>query len=286
MKTRGRRRRGVRGDRPTASRDRSARTARARHGCSSTPARTATTGRPTRRRCCARWRRASGRASPRPNALSLAGDEWALVRAGRHSVGRLPDARRPASAASDTSGVLERSRATGLAFIHEYLTTRGHPAAFEAFVRALLRPLFDELGIRRRPATPTTAARSAPCVIDALGTIGGDPDVVAQARAALDRALAGGRRSTRRGRRHREPSAATHGDPALYDALVAAADAATSPEEQYRYLYALGDFEDPALIERGLELRADAAAAQPGHGDSISRGSSATRPCTAARGRS
>ena len=58
-----------------------------------------------------------------------------------------------------------------------------------------------------------------------------------------------------------------HGDAALFDALLAAADRAHgSPEEHYRYLYALGDFRDPALIDRGLQLRAVAAAAQPGHG--------------------
>ena len=48
-------------------------------------------------------------------------------------------------------------------------------------------------------------------------------------------------------------AAATHGDAKLFDALAAAADRATSLEDQYRYLYALGDFREPALIERGLQ---------------------------------
>ena len=39
----------------------------------------------------------------------------------------------------------------------------------------------------------------------------------------------------------------------LYDALRAAAERATSPDEHYRYLYAVTDFQDPALIDRGLE---------------------------------
>ena len=35
--------------------------------------------------------------------------------------------------------------------------------------------------------------------------------------------------------------------------MLAAARRATSPSEGYRYLYGLADFEDPALVQRGLE---------------------------------
>jgi hypothetical protein len=45
-----------------------------------------------------------------------------------------------------------------------------------------------------------------------------------------------------------------HGDAALFEALLAAADKASDPDEHYRYLYALGEFRDPALVERGLQL--------------------------------
>ena len=90
-------------------------------------------------------------------------------------------------------------------------------------------------------------------LIGALGTIGKDPDVVAKSRAALDRALAGGAPLEPTVAGAIVKAAATHGDAALFDALVAAADARPRPEEQYRYLYALGDFRDPALVDRGLQ---------------------------------
>ena len=57
-----------------------------------------------------------------------------------------------------------------------------------------------------------------------------------------------------------------HGDAALFDALAAAAETATAPDEHYRYLYALGDFRDPALDRARAAAVAVAAAAQPGHG--------------------
>ena len=49
-------------------------------------------------------------------------------------------------------------------------------------------------------------------------------------------------------------TAAAHGDAPLFDALAAAAERASEPEEHYRYLYALGDFRELPLIDRGLQL--------------------------------
>jgi len=51
-------------------------------------------------------------------------------------------------------------------------------------------------------------------------------------------------------------AAAEHGDARLFDALLAAAERTSDPDEHYRYLYALADFRDPALAARGLELAA------------------------------
>ena len=60
-------------------------------------------------------------------------------------------------------------------------------------------------------------------------------------------------------------AAATHGDAKLFDALTAAAERAVSPDEHYRYLFALAAFQDPALIRRGLERIGVTRASQSGH---------------------
>ncbi|MDO8795783.1 MAG: M1 family metallopeptidase, partial [Vicinamibacterales bacterium] len=125
-----------------------------------------------------------------PERVTLIDDEWALVRANRHTAadyltlaagyGREP-----------VSGVLgdvtER-----LGFIHEYLTTDATRGQFETFVRTMLRPIFGQLGFS--PASSDNNDRGAlrAVVIGALGTIANDEDVVRQSRAALDRLLAGG----------------------------------------------------------------------------------------------
>jgi aminopeptidase N len=185
--------------------------------------------------------------------LSLVDDEWALMRAQRHDVtsyltlvsgfGR-----------EHASRVLE-DIGSQIQFIHDYLTPPPSAPTVEAFVRSLLQPLMRELGFA--PAASDTDDRRAlrAAVVSALGTTGNDADVIAQARAAVDRSL-------RPGGAPLEPSLATaittvaaaHGDAALFDALVAASDRAASPEDRYRFLSAITRFQDPALIDRGLQL--------------------------------
>ena len=186
-----------------------------------------------------------------PERLSLAGDEWALVRAGRHGVGEFMTLA-TGFANEQTSGVLS-SIADRLDLVHEYLTTDANRPGFEAFVRSLFGPLFQQVGFGSTPADSDERRALRSTLIATLGTTGADPELAAQARAALDRTLAGGAPL--------DPTlagaiievAAQHGDRALHAALLAASDRATAPAERYRYLYALAHFRDPALIDRGLE---------------------------------
>jgi aminopeptidase N len=184
--------------------------------------------------------------------LSLLDDEWAMMRTGRHRVGDYLTLA-AGMGREHTSGVLEEV-ANRLSFVREYLTSGATRTRFEAFTRTLLRPLFDEVGFSG-PSSDTDDRRSLRAtVIAALGTIAHDPDVVSRARTAVDRALSGAAQL--------EPTiagavvrtAAMHGDAALFEELFAAADKTSDPDQHYRYLYALGEFRDPALIERGLKL--------------------------------
>ena len=216
-----------------------------------------------------------------PERLSLVDDEWALVRAGRHSIAEYLSLVAGFSR-EHTSGVL--SDVTGrLRAIHDDLTTDATRPGFEAFIRTLLRPLYDELGMTpsagdvRGAAAPGGAVRGAGApggevrgagapgvedddrrqlravVVAALGGIGNDADVAAQARTILDGSLSRGAALDPTLADAIVAVAAAHGDAKLFDALAVAADRATSPEDRYRYLYALTDFTDPALVDRALQ---------------------------------
>ncbi len=186
-----------------------------------------------------------------PERLSLAGDEWALVRAGRHTAA---DYLTLASgfAHEHTNGVLSNV-ADRLDFIADYLTDAGSRPRFQGFVRSLFGPLFQEIGFTSTTVDSDERRALRATLIATMGTTGEDEQVAAAARAALDRALAGGPPLDATLSRSIIAVAAARGDRALFDALLAASEGATSPDERYRYLYALAEFRDPALIDRALE---------------------------------
>jgi aminopeptidase N/puromycin-sensitive aminopeptidase len=183
--------------------------------------------------------------------FSLIDDEWALVRAGRHSIADYL-ALITGFAREHTSGILD-DVTDRLGYIHEYLTTPATAPRLEAFARGLFRPLFEEVGFTASGSEPDDRRALRAAVVLALGTTGNDPDVVAKSRAALDRALAGSTPLDPTMASAMTTIAADHGDGKLYDALAAAAGRATSPEEHYRALYALARFREPSLVDRGLQ---------------------------------
>jgi aminopeptidase N len=187
-----------------------------------------------------------------PERLSLIDDEWALVRARRHSVSDYLTLA-AGYGREHTSGVLDVV-AQGLGFVDEYLTTSTTAPRFETFVRALFRPLFDDLGFSPAPSDGDDRRSLRATVLGVLGSVAGDPDVVARARTATTRALAGSETLDPTIANTVVRMAAAHGDRALFDALAAAAERADKPEERDRYLYALGAFRTPELIDRGLDL--------------------------------
>ena len=188
---------------------------------------------------------------PAPERLSLVDDEWALVRTGRHSVA---DFLTLASVfgGESSSGVLGVVT-DHLGFVHEYLTTKETRPRFESFSRSVVRPILERVGFAAAASDTDERRELRAVVIAALGYIGNDPDVIAQSRAALDRALAGTAALDPTVAAAIVGVAASHGDSRLFDALSAAAESAASPEAHYRYLNALSNFSDPALVDRGLQ---------------------------------
>jgi aminopeptidase N len=187
-----------------------------------------------------------------PERMSLAGDEWALVRAGQHTVA---DFLTLAAGFGQERivGVLDKVHQP-LGFIHDYLTSDRTRPVFERYIQGLFEPLFADLGINGTSDEKDDRRALRATVIELLGSTANDRAVAAQARRLLDDVLAG--------RATLDPTAASavlsvaaeHGDAALFDALVAAWRRIESPGERYRYLYALAAFTDPQLVQRGLEL--------------------------------
>lgn len=130
----------------------------------------------------------------------------------------------------------------------------GDGALFAAFCRAVVGPVLARVGLQPRDAESGETAALRRVVIRSLGVRGGDPAVIAQARAWTAQLLRDPR-SVDAGVAEAALRVATwHGDAALFDDCLAAFRSASVPTDRAMFLEALGGFRDRALCERALEL--------------------------------
>ncbi len=126
--------------------------------------------------------------------------------------------------------------------------------ALAVAVRELVAPAVERLGWEPRPDEDELTGQLRASLIAALGTLGEDAGVRQRAADYYARYL-------------REPGAVARDlAPALVDILAASGDEqrwrefreafhrAATPQEEQRYLFALADFRQPALLRRTLEL--------------------------------
>jgi puromycin-sensitive aminopeptidase len=124
-------------------------------------------------------------------------------------------------------------------------------------VRSLLGPLAGQLGWDPRDDDDerTPSLRSA--VLRALGTIGDDPDIAAEANRRFAAATASGDDGTPL---HPDTESAildivaTNGGESEYELYLARYRTPSTPQEEIRYLYALASFSDPDLAQRTFDL--------------------------------
>jgi len=123
-----------------------------------------------------------------------------------------------------------------------------------AFVRAVTRPALDQLGWDPIAGEPERTGTLRARLLSAVGTLGADPDVRAEARSRFDRFLA-------------DPASlapdlvsavlaivAYSGGEAEYELLYERFRAAATPQDEIRFLYALAAPDNPDLLRRTLDL--------------------------------
>jgi puromycin-sensitive aminopeptidase len=123
--------------------------------------------------------------------------------------------------------------------------------ALRGRVRNLVRPALDRLGDEPRDGETDRERALRGVLFEALGTLGDDPDVLARARILLsagtlspDPALVAASVNV----------VAAHGTAADFDDFVERMGAASTPQEEQRYLGALADFPDADLVRRLLAM--------------------------------
>jgi aminopeptidase N/puromycin-sensitive aminopeptidase len=183
--------------------------------------------------------------------IALIGNEWALMRIGKHGVG---DYLALGAQFKNTPGAqLLESFGDHLNMIHEHLLTDADRPAFQAWLRSQFSPVLQQLGYTGRPTDTPEDKQKRAILFEGLGNDANDPEVIQQARtmvqeymkdpSSVDPTLAGAVIAV----------AARHGDAALYSQFKAQLPNAKSPQDYYRYFYALAAFPEPALTKETME---------------------------------
>jgi aminopeptidase N len=185
--------------------------------------------------------------------LRLIGDEWAMVRAGRHDVGTYLDVISTLATDTSTPVVAEIANRVGYA-MSNIVAVRDRPR-LAAWVRTTFGPPLAALGVSPKPNDNDKIHSRRAALIRLVGATAGDSGVHAEARALAERYFED---------RQSLPGslvptvlhlAAQSGDTALYDRFLDRARSLTGePEEYYRYLNALSSFPGEALMKRTIDL--------------------------------
>ena len=187
----------------------------------------------------------------------LVDDTWALVRRGRYQIG-------------DLLNIVAEARerlATGewdvplfrLQYIADNLVDETTAMRFAQRIRQVVRPAFDRLGWDAGAKEPMERRAARAAIVSVLGRAGRDPDVLTEARRRADRYLSGNLDTDPMMLDAIVSVAASAGDRALHDRLLAKA-ASQDPAESRRALQALSQFADPGLVRRTLEFAVSPAA--------------------------
>jgi len=194
---------------------------------------------------------AAGQGLTPDERIALVGDEWALMRAGVHPVGGYLAL---GAQFKDTPGYVLLDNFVGhLDFINHYLVSDADRLEFQSWLRQTFSPMLQQLGYSARPGDSPTERQKRSVLFEMLGNVANDPQVVQQAQSlvqqymkdpqSVDGTLSGAVVSV----------AARHGSPELYAQFKAQLKNTKSPEQYYRYFYALGQFSHPELIRQTLD---------------------------------
>jgi aminopeptidase N/puromycin-sensitive aminopeptidase len=153
----------------------------------------------------------------------------------------------------DTSGTVIGAALNSVVTIDSRIAaTPEEKEALDAWVRKNFKPALDRLGPPSASDTPETKELRA-TLFGSLGTIGKDPEVIAQAKDLAAKYLADQSSVDSNLAQAATLIAAINGDAAFFDQLQKVAETSTNPEIQEGALRMLAGFKDPALAKRSLD---------------------------------
>lgn len=182
--------------------------------------------------------------------ISVLGDTWAQVRAGKREAGStldLAEATRADNSAEVTETVLSDLRTIG----SRVMATPEEKAQFAAWIVRTYKPQLAKLGEPSPGEQPDTSELRAE-LFTLVGGLGNDPDTIAQAKKITEQYLANPESVDPTLQPAALSVATQHGDGGLFDQLQTVFEKDSNPQRSEQALGLLAAFQDPALTERAM----------------------------------
>ncbi len=182
---------------------------------------------------------------------NLLGDTWALVEAGRTAPAAFFDLVEQLT--GDDNRAVTDQIIRALTRIDRLQWNRPERAAFQAYGRAALRPVFDRIGWDAAASEPPDQALLRTRLIGVLGTFGDDA-IVGEAKGRFARFVSDPTSLPTALRETVTSLAGRYADRAIYDTLLALGRGTTNTDERVRYYMAAASARDPALANETLAM--------------------------------
>jgi aminopeptidase N len=185
--------------------------------------------------------------------ISLLGDEWWMVRAGRHDIDLYLDL--AASMANDETPVITETIAERLESIGDDIADSTERARYQAWIRARFGPVLASLGVPGPTNDGDDRQSRRGTLLHLVGVVGNDATLQTTARELAQRYIADPNTIPPTLATSVLQVAAVGGDATLYQQyLDQLKKSGVQPEVYYRYFTALSWFSDPVLVTRTLEF--------------------------------
>ncbi len=184
--------------------------------------------------------------------ISLLGDSWALVRAGKMPVGDYMNL--VSAVRDDKNAAVIDSAMRGLQSIRARIATSDEDRArLSQWTRERFGPAYRKLGLPG-PADTPGVLELRETLLELVANLGNDPQAIADARQLADRSLEHAEQTDPNISDAAVQVAARHGDAALFEKLQNLSKTAENPQTRSLALYSLALFSAPDLEKRALDF--------------------------------